>query len=103
MDIHDRVVGMIINGVQPTGAIECCARQRRNDFIWFHAARALHSFCPQHHAAVAIFTVLTDVVRFTREIGKTLYKATGCLGRSEERRVGKECESTCRSRWSPYP
>src|SRR3546814_8559684 len=24
------------------------------------------------------------------------------LGRSEERRVGKECVSTCRSRWSPY-
>src|SRR3546814_2061337 len=23
-------------------------------------------------------------------------------GRSEERRVGKECGSTCRSRWSPY-
>src|SRR3546814_10322267 len=22
--------------------------------------------------------------------------------RSEERRVGKECVSTCRSRWSPY-
>src|SRR3546814_11539431 len=22
--------------------------------------------------------------------------------RSEERRVGKECDSTCRSRWSPY-
>src|SRR3546814_14151502 len=27
-----------------------------------------------------------------------------CLGeRSEERRVGKECVSTCRSRWSAYP
>src|SRR3546814_2664461 len=25
-----------------------------------------------------------------------------CEGRSEERRVGKECVSTCRSRWSPY-
>src|SRR3546814_7820504 len=25
----------------------------------------------------------------------------GC-NRSEERRVGKECVSTCRSRWSPY-
>src|SRR3546814_1732329 len=27
-----------------------------------------------------------------------------CLNsaRSEERRVGKECVSTCRSRWSPY-
>src|SRR3546814_9593531 len=24
------------------------------------------------------------------------------LARSEERRVGKECVSTCRSRWSPY-
>src|SRR3546814_18648224 len=26
----------------------------------------------------------------------------GRHGRSEERRVGKECVSTCRSRWSPY-
>src|SRR3546814_4130010 len=26
----------------------------------------------------------------------------GVLLRSEERRVGKECVSTCRSRWSPY-
>src|SRR3546814_1804749 len=25
-----------------------------------------------------------------------------CQFRSEERRVGKECVSTCRSRWSPY-
>ena len=24
------------------------------------------------------------------------------VGRSEERRVGKECHTTCRSRWSPY-
>src|SRR3546814_10947500 len=27
----------------------------------------------------------------------------GDVDRSEERRVGKECVSTCRSRWSPYP
>src|SRR3546814_3436282 len=26
----------------------------------------------------------------------------GQRARSEERRVGKECVSTCRSRWSPY-
>src|SRR3546814_16726830 len=26
----------------------------------------------------------------------------GLSGRSEERRVGKECVSTCRSLWSPY-
>src|SRR3546814_17975618 len=26
----------------------------------------------------------------------------GMISRSEERRVGRECVSTCRSRWSPY-
>src|SRR3546814_5732385 len=29
-------------------------------------------------------------------------KSASPLSRSEERRVGKECVSTCRSRWSPY-
>src|SRR3546814_14002705 len=29
-------------------------------------------------------------------------KAFEKRARSEERRVGKECVSTCRSRWSPY-
>src|SRR3546814_12675580 len=29
-------------------------------------------------------------------------RAQAFTGRSEERRVGKECVSTCRSRWSPY-
>src|SRR3546814_5170229 len=39
---------------------------------------------------------------------KTLIEVFGQFGlkldalRSEERRVGKECVSTCRSRWSPY-
>src|SRR3546814_12925620 len=28
--------------------------------------------------------------------------AERAAARSEERRVGKECVSTCRSRWSPY-
>src|SRR3546814_5449571 len=28
--------------------------------------------------------------------------AVSTAPRSEERRVGKECVSTCRSRWSPY-
>ena len=34
-------------------------------------------------------------VATTKDLGKT-------WTRSEERRVGKECVSTCRSRWSPY-
>src|SRR3546814_14675586 len=31
-----------------------------------------------------------------------LFPADSSAARSEERRVGKECVSTCRSRWSPY-
>src|SRR3546814_21105843 len=34
-------------------------------------------------------------------IAEHVFKAAG-MERSEERRVGKECVSTCRSRWSPY-
>src|SRR3546814_13240893 len=30
------------------------------------------------------------------------YREILLLSRSEERRVGQECVSTCRSRWSPY-
>ena len=32
--------------------------------------------------------------------GRSVLLAVG--ERSEERRVGKECHTTCRSRWSPY-
>src|SRR3546814_4117365 len=31
-----------------------------------------------------------------------MFSSISISGRSEERRVGKECVSTCRSRWSPY-
>ena len=31
-----------------------------------------------------------------------IFMVTAPLIRSEERRVGKECHLTCRSRWSPY-
>src|SRR3546814_10420108 len=36
------------------------------------------------------------------ECGIDLGKISLQFLRSEERRVGKECVSTCRSRWSPY-
>src|SRR3546814_18823818 len=35
-------------------------------------------------------------------LGGRIRVDTGVEERSEERRVGKECVSTCRSRWSPY-
>ena len=36
------------------------------------------------------------------EVAKILPKTAYYPGRSEERRVGKECVVRCRSRWSPY-
>src|SRR3546814_19570857 len=33
---------------------------------------------------------------------RILDEQNAALARSEERRVGKECVSKCRSRWSPY-
>src|SRR3546814_11613669 len=41
-------------------------------------------------------------VLFVRCPGKATMKALFKKIRSEERRVGKECVSKCRSRWSPY-
>src|SRR3546814_2883262 len=42
----------------------------------------------------------TDLLK--RRIADRVHSAACRKGRSEERRVGKECVSTCRSRWSPY-
>src|SRR3546814_3097929 len=43
-------------------------------------------------------TVGTIIPNLTDQQRRDSYAAD----RSEERRVGKECVSTCRSRWSPY-
>src|SRR3546814_20572073 len=51
--------------------------------------RQAHLRALQRHAVVAAERVFQAA-------------AEGEAVRSEERRVGKECVSTCRSRWSPY-
>src|SRR3546814_12439264 len=38
---------------------------------------------------------------FQPQLGAPWFELAGLPVRSEERRVGKECVSTCRSRWSP--
>src|SRR3546814_697858 len=45
--------------------------------------------------------VAIDVATIERRPDRLL-GATGPTFRSEERRVGKACVSTCRSRWAPY-
>src|SRR3546814_14563751 len=57
------------------------------------------------HAAQVISRhwIITDGKQQTQEVrGLGVVGQQPLLGRSEERRVGKECVSACRSRWSPY-
>src|SRR3546814_13427537 len=62
------------------------------------------------HQAEGVNERAMDSGELEREKGITIlakntavhYAGPAAGGRSEERRVGKECVSTCRSRWSPY-
>ena len=51
-------------------------------------------------AAIAIKKGCKKAADAAEAIGEGLQAF--CIPRSEERRVGKECASMCRSRWSPY-
>ena len=86
---------------------------------------ALQSYVREVHLSDDLLGWITTLVRATRpgdaaappEVGSYVRwgagpragqalvlcaKARALLQRSEERRVGKECTSWCRSRWSPY-
>src|SRR3546814_8776364 len=86
-------------------------------FFFFFSSRRRHTRCALvtgvQTCALPIFRrsnkyTRTKTGEFTKGIcmSETDHKKGGggvaCLQRSEERRVGKECVSTCRSRWSPY-
>ena len=49
------------------------------------------------------FVIEAESPEAARALGPVQAAAEAAVRRrSEERRVGKECQSTCRSRWSPY-
>src|SRR3546814_4914095 len=69
----------------------------------------LMTLMPHRHSSVCGVVNLRGqtlpVVDLSRAIGlRPLVpdERSTIIVRSEERRVGKECVSTCRSRWSPY-
>src|SRR3546814_3275280 len=76
----------LVTGVQ-TCALPIC---RPQDFQWFYqegASRLSPDYWEDYLAPIP-----------ADERGDLMQ----AFYRSEERRVGKECVSTCRSRWSPY-
>src|SRR3546814_12402604 len=61
---------------------------------------------PIYEHAVSHLVLKHLLAQGPTEVPTPLFGDDGALPlackRSEERRVGKECVSTCRSRWSPY-
>src|SRR3546814_16427933 len=87
-----------------------------SDLVAVLVAPQLRTAWMHFDVQASIISVLGDLVRRTEVTdfqicqrhfrfssagpGRDQRGASG--SRSEERRVGKECVSTCRSRWSPY-
>src|SRR3546814_5833062 len=59
---------------------------------------------PRREVGERVATPLRQIERaIVEDAAEEPARVTRChQPRSEERRVGKECVSTCRSRWSPY-
>src|SRR3546814_18515169 len=62
---------------------------------------ALQKIAPQGTRILSV-DQLKVPAPFCKIVGTAKATARSLPIRSEERRVGKECVSTCRSRWSPY-
>src|SRR3546814_8499482 len=83
--------GALVTGVQ-TCALPI-SQQKRLKGKSADVATMIAAFAREERPATAI--------RIPAPAQTEARKGSG-FGRSEERRVGKECVSTCRSRWSPY-
>src|SRR3546814_3397112 len=90
-----------------------------SSFLFFFSSRRRHTRCALVTGVQTCALPISDedAASFSREAIEAAmdaydsYRQSGehsdlfdAFGesRSEERRVGKECVSTCRSRWSPY-
>src|SRR3546814_2616988 len=74
--------------------------------FFFFSSRRRHTRCALvtgvQTCALPILVPASRPPFLTSYHTKIVRAAPPSAGRSEERRVGKECVSTCRSRWSPY-
>src|SRR3546814_3378671 len=74
-------------------------------FFFFFSSRRRHTRCALVTGVQTCALPISIVERLSLDLTLILRRhprLPGVIKRSEERRVGKECVSTCRSRWSPY-
>src|SRR3546814_13398610 len=68
---------------------------------WQHREHIVDGFTKRYRIATLVWYELHPTMEGAIVREKQIKKWNRSW-RSEERRVGKECVSTCRSRWSPY-
>src|SRR3546814_11221926 len=104
----------LVTGVQTCALPIFCAVCLAAAADWLAAAATCSAACADCFAATACFSdsdCFAGCDCFAASVcsdGEVCFVACVCsdgfdnVSRSEERRVGKECVRTCRSRWSPY-
>src|SRR3546814_3217015 len=105
-------VGMIVANAAYTFCFSSRRRHTRCALVTGVQTCALpilrrYALLARHMGVQNLQCVATAAVRDATNGGDFIAAAAAAgldirLLRSEERRVGKECVSTCRSRWSPY-
>src|SRR3546814_16944228 len=95
---------------EPCAATACTrtaphSRKTSSKAIARSAARSRRWGCAREHRTVQFLLSCRDRGRVCGRgmAARPVASRRARAWRSEERRVGKECVSTCRSRWSPYP
>src|SRR3546814_20238145 len=92
--------GVILFFVRQTGTIWPVPMSRDNYSLYFLGYTANHEI---RFLASRLDGLTGNInVSWIQEVRYVLIPGGMPVNRSEERRVGKECVSKCRSRWSPY-
>ena len=82
--------------------------ESRDPWILIGLLRAVRQYTDERSISRCLFLAADSMACAVRAAGFSISEAgpevehRGWRRRSEERRVGKECHTTCRSRWSPY-
>src|SRR3546814_18285576 len=98
----DSVAPLKVNGPAPAGkkgtrVTFCASTDTFKNVTEFDFEKLEHRYRELAFLNSGVRIKLVDARHAEHETHDLYYE-----GRSEERRVGKECGSTCRSRWSPY-
>src|SRR3546814_5520435 len=95
----------LVTGVQTCALPICCGMGKDFDLAKLRYHRVIiltDADSDGHHIATLLLTFFYRYLTPLLRAGHLYLGMPPLYRRSEERRVGKECVSTCRSRWSPY-